>query len=227
MSIAQSTPNAQEWIRMLVLDAAQQACENKRDSRRFTCFHPISVRSGGRVVTGFSRDLSLHGIGILASEPITTSEAGITMWFGSKRFSFDVNLKWHHEMEANCYLYGAQFQEKTALSFPRLILTALSSETERRVQRRAPFFRSASVTAVESDRTFRAFTRDISDRGIGLLHEEVFDDDTIRLEFPSELGQPPLFQAKVLWTRETENGWYTSGCEFEDFECPGISKFSL
>lgn len=81
--------------------------------------------------------------------------------------------------------------------------------SQRRTNLRYPFLRAARMT--RNNRTLRALTRDISPRGIGLLHRERVDEGPLSVSVV--LGKRVIdLRATICWTsREAKGGWWSSG----------------
>ena len=80
--------------------------------------------------------------------------------------------------------------------------------TQRRENSRYPFFRAASI--IQHGRELRAFCRDISPRGIGLLHDKPLDlgEATACVWLGDTLLDVEL---DVKWCKTAEGGWWLSG----------------
>jgi hypothetical protein len=95
----------------------------------------------------------------------------------------------------------------------RLVQQAESDfHNDRRTYHRFPFFRP--VTLKIDGLTRPAFIRDISDMGLGLLHNlELKRDEQIEISVGSERR---TLQASVRSCQQIGDGWYISGCSILD-----------
>ena len=96
-----------------------------------------------------------------------------------------------------------------------LYRTAQSNDSHnRRFSRRYPFFQPVAVTtADDSLHEFSAFSRDISETGVGLLHIMPLALGRVQLKIETADGLR-TFPAKIAWCRPAGDGWYMSGAEF-------------
>lgn len=85
----------------------------------------------------------------------------------------------------------------------------------RREDRRYPFFTPVTLHAtVAARKPSYAFSRDLSEYGIGLLHHVPLEPGTV---YDIEFGyrnERLEARAEVLWCTEAGEGWYLSGCRF-------------
>lgn len=95
----------------------------------------------------------------------------------------------------------------------RLLKEAVHSEHERRSQKRYSFVRP--VTVHQPNGTVQlAFSRDLSESGIGLIQAETVDAGRIaeiEIQVPDE---PVCLKAEARWCRDYGSGWYLVGWRF-------------
>lgn len=103
--------------------------------------------------------------------------------------------------------------EQTVL---RLLSAAREEQPlERRGEPRSPFFRPISVLLDGPQRRqYSAFSREISQSGIGLLHNMPLDASEMTLAILGPVGEVCRFRAQVVWCRPCGEGWYLSGARF-------------
>jgi PilZ domain len=84
-------------------------------------------------------------------------------------------------------------------------------KTDSRSEIRFPFFRRAFITAGGS--RYAAFTREISESGIGLLHHVELAPGEIDVTILSD-NNPVWVQMQIVWCEPCGHGWYISGGQF-------------
>jgi PilZ domain len=96
----------------------------------------------------------------------------------------------------------------------RLIIESQESAAcdRRAASPRHPFFRPISVRV--GGRKFSAFSRDISETGIGLLHSFDLPLGKTEIIISSEKGYSVAVLTRIVWCRACGEGWYLSGGEF-------------
>lgn len=77
---------------------------------------------------------------------------------------------------------------------------------------RYSFFRPVTIHA--GTKSFSAFSREVSERGIGLLHSAELQPDNVEVIIPTEQGYSVRIRTQLLWTHPCGEGWYISGGEF-------------
>lgn len=63
---------------------------------------------------------------------------------------------------------------------------------------------------------FSAFSREVSERGIGLLHSAELQPGSIEVTIPTEQGYSVRIRTQLLWVQPCGEGWYISGGEFRE-----------
>jgi hypothetical protein len=81
-----------------------------------------------------------------------------------------------------------------------------------RAEVRFPFFRSLSIRV--DGGSYSAFSRDISDSGIGLLHNFELKPGEVEISIPSKNGWTVRVRTQIIWSSMCGEGWYVSGGHF-------------
>ena len=97
---------------------------------------------------------------------------------------------------------------------------------ERRGERRESFFSPVSIT-LEGQRQVSCFSRDISRRGIGLLHYMAVELGEVVLTIPSKSWGPIRIRAQIRWCRPCGEGWYLSGARFLEVLSSAAQRHSV
>ena len=84
---------------------------------------------------------------------------------------------------------------------------------ERRAETRYPFFRPVLIQQADG-RQISAFSRDISERGIGLQHNLKLPLREVEITISSEQGYSVRVRTKIVWCRPCGDDWFVSGGEF-------------
>jgi len=96
----------------------------------------------------------------------------------------------------------------------QLIVEAKAAQkTDRRVEVRYAFFRPVSID-MDGGRRYSAFTREISETGIGLIHNMDLADGEVEISIRSDLGYSIRVRTEMLWCQACGEGWYISGGRF-------------
>jgi len=82
---------------------------------------------------------------------------------------------------------------------------------EARSEARYPLFRPVSLDM--NNRSYSAFTREITNTGIGLLHNFEVPLGDVELSFSNKLEHFNI-PMRIVWCRSCGQGWYVSGGEF-------------
>ena len=86
----------------------------------------------------------------------------------------------------------------------------------RREEHRYPFFRAATIEVeAGAGPSQRAFVRDISTTGIGLLHFRPLERGLVQVCLPAWADEPMRLPVRVTWCRPAAADWYLSGGGFE------------
>lgn len=95
----------------------------------------------------------------------------------------------------------------------RMLKEAVLCEHERRSQKRYSFVRPVTIHLPNGDVQL-AFSRDLSDSGIGLIQAEAVDDGRIaeiEIQTPDDTV---CLKAEARWCRDYGNGWFLVGWRF-------------
>jgi len=100
---------------------------------------------------------------------------------------------------------------------------------DRRSESRAPLSMPVKVTPLPRDpakaelselQPFTAYTRDISPRGVGLLHDRPIRDGEVLLTFDLLTGETVSLIADLTWCRREEDHRYSAGGEIIEVATP-------
>lgn len=96
----------------------------------------------------------------------------------------------------------------------QLIVEAKAAQkTDRRAEVRYAFFRPVSIEMDDGHR-YSAFTREISETGIGLIHNMDLNEVEVEISVRSDLGYSIRVRTEILWCHACGEGWYISGGRF-------------
>lgn len=98
----------------------------------------------------------------------------------------------------------------------RLLTSSRPAEgVERRACPRYPFFAPVGMRKLSEPLTrMSAFTREISESGVGLLHYVALEAGAVYRFTCDHEGTTIDMLAQVVWCRPAGEGWYLSGCRF-------------
>ena len=104
----------------------------------------------------------------------------------------------------------------------RLLRDSRNDLPDRRNEDRRPFFRPVSITLRGAEvEKLSAFSREISNTGIGLLHNlEVKPGETVITIYNGD-ANPVYMRARILWCKAAGEGWYLSAAQFIDVTFAG------
>src|SRR5262245_32337401 len=77
---------------------------------------------------------------------------------------------------------------------------------------RYPFFRPVSILI--GDKDISAFSREVSEVGVGLLHAMALDASEVEVVIPTEQGYSVRIRTRIHWCHPCGEGWFLSGGEF-------------
>jgi hypothetical protein len=107
----------------------------------------------------------------------------------------------------------AKATESPAQAISRLVSEArMSADKDRRSDERFPFFRPVSIR--RDGLCVSAFTRDISNSAVGLLHNIELSPGKAEISIASDRGDSVSVNSRVSWCRPCGEGWYISAAEF-------------
>jgi PilZ domain len=96
----------------------------------------------------------------------------------------------------------------------QLIVEAKAAlKTDRRAEVRYPFFRPVSIDLNDGHK-FSAFTREISETGIGLIHNMDLNEGDVEISIRSDCGSSIRVPTRIVWCAACGEDWYISGGEF-------------
>ncbi|REK09104.1 MAG: PilZ domain-containing protein [Planctomycetota bacterium] len=110
-------------------------------------------------------------------------------------------------------------EEKPTLLSPgkaiyQLIVEAKAAlRADRRSDVRYAFFRPVSLEMDDGHR-YSAFTREISETGIGLIHNMDLPEGEVEISVRSDGGYSIRVRTRIVWCRACGEGWYISGGRF-------------
>jgi hypothetical protein len=85
---------------------------------------------------------------------------------------------------------------------------------EYREKVRYSFFRPVTINV--GTKSFSAFSREVSECGIGLLHSTELQPGLVEVTIPTEQGYSVRIRTNLLWCHAAGEGWYISGGEFRE-----------
>ena len=85
-----------------------------------------------------------------------------------------------------------------------------SMQQERRAVPRQPYFRPAGIITSDNEK-FTVFTKDISRRGVSLLHNMPLKNGKVLMSILRETGETVRFRTEIGWCKPCGEGWYLSG----------------
>lgn len=96
----------------------------------------------------------------------------------------------------------------------QLIVEAKAAlKTDRRADVRYAFFRPVSIE-MDDGHKYTAFTREISDTGIGLIHNIDLNEGEVEITIRSDCGYSIRVRTQVVWCADCGEGWFISGGRF-------------
>lgn len=111
-------------------------------------------------------------------------------------------------------VHGIQSNPRAGMGIHELVVEAHQEvRKDRRAETRYPFFRQIGLM-IPGQTPTRAFTREISSVGVGLLHDVALVPGEVELSIPSKKGYSIHIRTKILWCQPCGEGWYISGGQF-------------
>ena len=95
----------------------------------------------------------------------------------------------------------------------QLVVEAQQDSTDRRGDVRFAFFRPV-IIETHDGRSFGAFSREISESGIGLVHNFPLPKGNVEMRISHEDGYSIRVQTDILWCQECGQGWFITGGRF-------------
>ncbi len=108
------------------------------------------------------------------------------------------------------------FRLHKAVTF--LLEDAKVAQDDRRVHGRIAFFQPAYLSMADSDQMYSVFTRDVSRKGMGLLHNTPIEPQIVSLTVRCSNGAIAALKLDIDWCMACGEGWYISGGGFIDGE---------
>jgi hypothetical protein len=107
-------------------------------------------------------------------------------------------------------------QKDTAKEGLRRVLDQVKTyHDERRSEERETFFHPVILSLDDDEQLLvPAFVRDISNSGIGLVHETPLEPGQITVNMQTTTGESVRVAVNILWCREMQKYWYISGGTF-------------
>lgn len=110
-------------------------------------------------------------------------------------------------------LLSSRVSESNAVS--ELMLDAKASDREKRLLRRTPYLKPATLQLdTNPSDEILVFTRDISEKGVGMLHLKPLDPQAATLSIELETGKLVELPIRIIWGLACGGPWYISGAEF-------------
>jgi len=97
--------------------------------------------------------------------------------------------------------------------FQLIVEAKAALKLDRRAEVRYAFLRPVSIELDDGHR-YSAFTREISETGIGLIHNMDIPEGEIEISIRSDCGYSIRVRTCVVWCQACGEGWYISGGRF-------------
>jgi len=96
----------------------------------------------------------------------------------------------------------------------QLIVEAKAAlKTDRRADVRYALFRPVSIE-MDDGHKYSAFTREISETGIGLIHNMDLNEGEVEIGIRSDCGYSIRVRTQIVWCAACGEGWFISGGRF-------------
>lgn len=96
-------------------------------------------------------------------------------------------------------------------------------EEKREGMMRIPYFREIHLYSADGDTEYGyGFSRDLTPRGIGIMHQASITDEQISIRVNTNTG-PVQCRGRLIWSRIIGSGWFFSGCELAS-DCEVLSS---
>jgi hypothetical protein len=206
-------------IHSCLREAEMSAAAERRLRRRYPFFRAVTIAVGddeGRELSGFCRDISPAGIGLLHRVPVREGSVIVRLpALRGRHFNIGVEIEWCTPGGAGWYLSGGKFASMLGRPIATFLFAALKAEINRRLRQRIPFFRPISIGLdAQGNSQLFGFSRDISPDGIGLLHGVPLDSGKVSLDILSPQGHWHNISTDIRWCKAAGEGWYVSGGSF-------------
>lgn len=197
-------------------EAIESASELRRE-RRYPLFRPLSLTVGDQQpIRSFTRDVAMGGLGLLHRTPVELGPAtAIVPNVEGSEVLIDLEIVRCAPCPGDWYLSGAKVMEFPADSqVMRPLMSLVDKKATRRVADRRAYFRPASIVTDGGRSVAWGFTRDMSDQGIGLLHDVPVKQGLTHVGVSALNGEELQMRVDIKWCRHCGDGWYISGGQF-------------
>jgi hypothetical protein len=208
-----------QLVERCLQEAIAAADSDRRMLLRRPFFRPVTIMTGvgpGTQLSAFSRDISPGGIGLLHDTPIDAGCVELSIPSKAGRLLLaGVEIRWCAPIGDEWHLSGGRFLGSPVRQATALLSAVVEAAYRRRVQQRHPFFRPITITmGAGKGQRVSAFSRDISARGIGLLHSAPLNTGRAILSIPSSSVHQLDISTEIRWCDPVGQGWYLSGGRF-------------
>ena len=206
-----------EFIDGIFSEAIAATVADRRLRRRHPFFRAATIvddRDAARELPAFCRDISRGGVGLLHSQPIDVGRTlTVKLPIMGRQFELRVELTWCTPFRGDWCCSGGSYCGVSVPTSVALLSAVIKDELQRRKQERYPFFRP--VTICKGPQGYEAaFARDISRRGIGLVHSQPIPLGRVLLTVPTLTGECRSIASDIKWCRPVGQDWFLSGAQF-------------
>ncbi len=165
-------------------------------------------------VPAFCRDISSAGIGLLHQIPLEPGRTfTLTIPLIRRELEIRCESNWCREVVEGQYFSGSAHHCVTTPQNLILLSVALSEKLNRRLHRRYPFVRPVTIDSPDGS-SQQAFSRDVSQLGIGLIHREPIESGHFALSVHSATQGTVVATADIRRCTPIGEGWYSCGGRF-------------
>ncbi len=206
-----------EFILESLSEAISEFKAGRRKHSRFSFFRRVTIAdeiAQGPGHSLFCREISGSGIGLLHNFPLETDQVCLNIpTIGEHQVDVTIQVHWCQFCGDGWYTSGGRFTNLSVSQVMSLLLPTVLSETDRRLNHRFPFFKPLTIAigSGEHKETFSAFSKDISESGIGLLHNRPLELQNVILTIPNKSNSSFDIPTKIVHCRPCGGGWYWSG----------------
>ncbi len=159
----------------------------------------------------FCRDISRSGIGLLHERPLDVGdEFELTIPLLGKQLELHCTLEWCSCLGETQYLSGSRYRCATKPQSLFLVSAVVGEKLNRRLHRRFPLFRPVVLNSADGQQT-AAFSRDVSQNGIGLVHRYPITAGHTVITMQSSFGTEIVAETYIERCVVIGQGWYSSG----------------
>jgi hypothetical protein len=221
--------SSDQLIEGLVQEANAATIAEQRLRQRLPFFRPASITLDDAESTefsGFTRDISSGGVGLLHQTPLDMESVNVGIWtVTGRRDDICLKIRWCNSVGQGWYVSGGQFTGLSVQQSVSLLLTSVGNDIGRRLKQRYPFFRPVSIAVNDSEQEkVSGFITDISLDGVGLLHDAPLEPCSVIVSIPTKDGDTVDIRMHIRWSAAIGSEWYVGGAQFMkmDFgEMPG------